>query len=44
MAVIDAGHYGLEQIFIPYMKKYLEAQLPELVVIAQEPKPPFQYI
>ncbi len=44
MAVIDAGHYGLEQIFIPYMKKYLEEQLPELVVIAQAPKPPFQYI
>ena len=44
MAVIDAGHYGLEQIFIPYMKKYLEAYLPELAVIAQAPKPPFRYI
>ena len=44
MAVIDAGHYGLEQIFIPYMKEYLEARLPELTVIAQAPKPPFQYI
>lgn len=44
MAVIDAGHYGLEQIFIPYMKKYLEEQLPELAVIAQAPKPPFRYI
>ena len=44
MAVIDAGHYGLEQIFIPYMKEYLEARLPELTVIAQAPKPPFRYI
>lgn len=44
MAVIDAGHYGLEQIFIPYMKEYLEARLPELAVIAQAPKPPFRYI
>lgn len=44
MAVIDAGHYGLEQIFIPYMKEYLEAHLPELTVIAQAPKPPFRYI
>lgn len=26
MAVIDAGHYGLEHIFIPYMKAYLERQ------------------
>ncbi len=24
MAVIDAGHYGLEHIFMPYMKDYLE--------------------
>lgn len=24
MAVIDAGHYGLEHIFIPFMKEYLE--------------------
>ena len=44
MAVIDADHYGLEQIFIPYMKEYLEARLPELTVIAQAPKPPFRYI
>lgn len=24
MAVIDAGHYGLEHIFMPFMKEYLE--------------------
>ncbi len=24
MAVIDAGHYGLEHIFIPFMREYLE--------------------
>ena len=24
MAVIDAGHYGLEHIFMPFMKAYLE--------------------
>ena len=24
MAVIDAGHYGLEHIFIPFIKEYLE--------------------
>lgn len=27
MAVIDAGHYGIEHIFIPFMKEFLE-QLP----------------
>ena len=29
MAVIDAGHYGLEHIFIPYMENYLREQLGE---------------
>lgn len=28
MAVIDAGHYGIEQIFIPFIKSYLEG-IPE---------------
>ena len=44
MAVIDAGHYGLEKIFIPYMKQYLEEKLPEVEVIAQEPRQPFLYM
>ena len=44
MAVIDAGHYGLEKIFIPYMKQYLEERLPEVEVIAREPKQPFCYL
>lgn len=26
MAVVDAGHYGLEHIFVDYMKEYLERQ------------------
>ncbi len=44
MAVIDAGHYGVEKIFIPYMKQYLEERLEGVEVIAQEPKQPFLYI
>lgn len=28
MAVIDAGHYGLEHIFIPFMADYLKQMLP----------------
>ncbi len=41
MAVIDAGHYGLEHIFMPFMKEYLENVLgPEGVVMtARETKP-----
>ncbi len=44
MAVIDAGHYGLEKIFIPYMKRYLEERQPKLTVEAQAEKQPFLYI
>lgn len=44
MTIIDAGHYGLEKIFIPYMQQYLKSSLPEVEVIAQKMKPPFIYI
>lgn len=44
MAVIDAGHYGVEHIFIPYMKQYLEKETQELAVIAQPICFPFQVI
>ena len=40
MAVIDAGHYGLEHIFIPFMKGYLEKVLGGEAVVA-EAKPSF---
>lgn len=32
LAIIDAGHYGLEQVFIPFMASYLKEQLPDLQV------------
>ncbi len=44
MAVIDAGHYGLEKLFIPYMTEFLKEKLPELEVIGQQPKQPFLYL
>lgn len=44
MAVIDAGHYGIEKIFIPYMKKYLEENTEGLVILQQPEKQPFVYI
>lgn len=37
MAVIDAGHYGLEHIFIPYMADYLETRLGDRVELVQAP-------
>lgn len=33
MAVIDAGHYGLEHIFIPFMKHYLREQCGGLEIV-----------
>lgn len=44
MAVIDAGHYGIEKIFIPYMKQYLEKNTKEIMIKEQPEKQPFIYI
>ena len=44
MAIIDAGHYGMEKLFIPYMKQYLDKRAPELSVITEPPRQPFVYL
>lgn len=44
MAVIDAGHYGVEHIFIPYMEQYIRREAPELEVEIQPLTFPFQII
>lgn len=44
MAVIDAGHYGVEHIFIPYMKQYLEEHTEGIEVEVQPLAFPFQVI
>ncbi|MDE7311484.1 MAG: Nif3-like dinuclear metal center hexameric protein [Eubacterium sp.] len=44
LTVIDAGHYGLEQIFIPYMAGYLHKSAPELEIVTQERAEPFQIV
>ena len=41
IAVIDAGHYGMEKIFIPYMQECLERDLKELRIISCDKGPPF---
>lgn len=41
IAVIDAGHYGLEKLFIPYMRKYLKKEFPELELAAAPVRAPF---
>lgn len=41
MAVIDAGHYGIEHIFIEDMKKFVEKNFPEVEVKTAEICHPF---
>lgn len=44
LAVIDAGHYGTEYIFIEDMKRFLEDKLPALEVITSPVIHPFQVL
>ena len=44
LAIIDAGHYGIEKIFIPYMKQYLEENTEGLAILEQPEKQPFAYV
>lgn len=38
LCIIDAGHFGLEKIFIPYMKTYLEREAEGIVAIPSTQK------
>ena len=44
LAIIDAGHYGLEHIFIPFMERYLKEQLPQLSVDTVAVRQPNRYL
>lgn len=44
LSIIDAGHYGIEKIFIPYMESYLKQHAKGIEVISQQEKEPFVYI
>lgn len=44
VAIIDAGHYGIEQIFVPYMTNYLQTQFPNLHIVAAQSKEPCWFI
>ncbi|MFI3237021.1 MAG: Nif3-like dinuclear metal center hexameric protein [Lachnospiraceae bacterium] len=41
VAVIDAGHYGIEKIFVPYMKDYFNKMMPHVMVMQAEDQTPF---
>lgn len=44
LAIIDAGHYGTEYIFIDDMKRFLEEKLPVLEIVTTPVIHPFQVI
>lgn len=39
--IIDAGHYGIEKLFIPYMKEFLQRELQGVKLYQAERKEPF---
>lgn len=41
LSIIDASHYGLEKIFIPYLQDYIRRELPSLQLFAAHEKSPF---
>lgn len=44
LCIIDAGHYGIEKIFIAYIKEYIRRELPEMTVYVHPISSPFQII
>ncbi len=41
LSIIDAGHYGLENLFVPYMKDVFARQMSSVEVIPATERPPF---
>ena len=41
LSIIDAGHYGLEKIFVPVMEEFLKRECGELVVFRAREQNPF---
>lgn len=44
LVVIDASHYGIEHIFVNYMKEFIEDKFSEIKVYKEERKMPFHII
>ena len=41
ICVIDAGHYGIEKLFVPYMHDYFKKMLPNVYVVEALEEEPF---
>lgn len=44
IVIIDAGHYGIEKLFIPYIEAFLKRELPALKLYKAEIREPFVVI
>ena len=42
ISIIDAGHYGIEHIYIDDMKNFFQLQIPDLVIDTAQIRHPFQ--
>lgn len=44
LTIIDAGHYGLEQIFVPYMEEFLKRECSGLHIMRAQEHNPFRVL
>lgn len=44
LCIIDAGHYGLEHIFVPYMKEFLSERASQMEIYVREDIFPFEIV
>ncbi len=44
LSIIDAGHYGIEKIFMEYMQNYFRKNMPEMAVRSESAEIPFRII
>ncbi|MDO4187846.1 MAG: Nif3-like dinuclear metal center hexameric protein [Lachnospiraceae bacterium] len=42
--VIDASHFGIEKIFVPYIEEFIRREIPEIKVYTHELSTPFRVI
>ncbi|MCR5625905.1 MAG: Nif3-like dinuclear metal center hexameric protein [Lachnospiraceae bacterium] len=43
ICVVNAGHYGIEKLFVSYMTDFIERRIPEITVVSYEETMPFGY-
>lgn len=44
LLIVDAGHYGLEKLFIPCLQEYLKREWPRLTLYTAKEKNPFRVL